>query len=145
MCSQSVSFEVFRVAKILSLHAESEILNLLHIFLHRAGHEHLSTTSSETALSILREGGIDLFIQNLMRPDINGCEFYDIMLADDLIRHIPVLIISAINPLTYPEICANVIHDLYPNHYLLMPFSPHVLVSAVNKILSESATSTAEQ
>ena len=133
------------MAKILSLHAESEILNLLHIFLRRAGHEHLSTTSSETALSILKEGGIDLFIQNLMRPDINGCEFYDIMLADGRLRHIPVLIVSAISPLTYPEICANIIQDLYPDHYLLMPFGPQVLSSTVSKILAKSATSAAEQ
>jgi DNA-binding response OmpR family regulator len=133
------------VAKILSLHAESEILNLLHIFLRRAGYEHLYTTSSETAFSILREGGVDLLIQNLMRPDINGCEFYDIMLADDLLRHTPVLIVSAINPLTYPEICSNIIHNLYPDHYLLMPFSPRVLLSMVRKALSESAMSTAER
>jgi adenylate cyclase len=130
------------VAKILSLHAESEILNLLHIFLRRAGHEHLFTTNSETALSTLREGRIDLFIQNLMRPDINGCEFYDIMLADDHLRYIPVLIVSTINPLTYPRICANIIQDLYPDHYLLLPFSQQVLSSKISKILSASATST---
>lgn len=133
------------MAKILSLHAESEILNLLDIFLHRAGFEHLSTNSSEKALSTLREGDIDLFIQNLMRSDINGCEFYDIMLADDRLRHIPVLIVSAISPLTYPEICSNIIQNLYPNHYLLMPFSSQVLISTISKILSESATSTAGQ
>jgi CheY-like chemotaxis protein len=137
---QSPSYEVPCVTKILSLHAESDILNLLHIIFERAGYEHLFTTNSETALSILQTEKIDLFIQNLMRPDINGCEFYDIMQGDKHLRHIPILIVSTINPLTYPEICSSVIKNLYPNHYLLMPFSPQVLLSAINKVLSEPAT-----
>ena len=125
------------MTKILSLHAESDILNLLQIILERAGYEHLFTTDSRTALSILQKENIDLLIQNLMRPDINGCEFYDIMQEDEHLRRIPVLITSAINPLTYPEICFRVIQDLYPAHYVLMPFSPQALVSTVNKVLSE--------
>lgn len=130
------------MAKILSLHAESEILSLLQIILERAGHKHLATTNSRTALNLLRKENIDLFIQNLMRPDINGCEFYAMMQEDKRLRYIPVLIISAINPLTYPEVCFRVIHDLYPDHYLLMPFSPHQLLSTISRILSEVATST---
>ncbi|MBN2393440.1 MAG: response regulator [Anaerolineae bacterium] len=126
------------MTKILSLHAESDILNLLHIILERAGYEHLFTTHAETALSILQSEKIDLFIQNLMRSDINGCEFYDIMQDDEKLLHIPVLIISAINPLTYPEICFRIIQNLYPDHYLLLPFSPQVLLSAINRILSKA-------
>ncbi len=130
------------MARILSLHAESEILSLLQIILERAGHEHLFTTHSRTALDILQKGNIDLFIQNLMRPDIDGCKFYAMMQEDKRLRHIPVLIISAVNPLTYPELCFHVIQDLYPKHYLLMPFSPQQLVAAASRILSETALST---
>ena len=76
-----------------------------------------------------------------MRPDINGCEFYNMMRHNNRLRNIPVLIISAINPLTYPELCYHVIHDLYPAHYLLMPFEPRVLLSTVDRILGEATTS----
>lgn len=131
------------MARILSLHAEAEILSLLHIVLERAGHEHLFTANSRAALDILKKGNIDLFIQNLMRSDINGCEFYAIMQEDDQLRHIPVLIVSAISPLTYPELCFRVIQDLYPDRYLLMPFSPQTLVSTTSRILSEVAVSAA--
>ena len=134
----SPPYEGSCLTKILSLHAETDILNLLHIILGRAGYEHLFTTNSKTALSILQTEKVDLFIQNLMRPDINGCEFYDIMQDDKELRHIPVLIVSAINPLTYPEICFRIIQNLYPDHYLLMPFSPQVLLSTINRILSEA-------
>ncbi len=130
------------MAKILSLHAEPEILSLLQTVLKRAGHEALCTTNSRTALDILRNETIDLFIQNLMRPDINGCEFYAMMQEDKQLRHIPVLITSAINPLTYPELCHRLIQDLYPHRYLLMPFSPQKLVSTTSRILSEAAIST---
>ncbi len=129
------------MARILSLHAEAQILSLLQIILERAGHEHLSTTQSRTALDILYKENIDLFIQNLMRTDINGCEFYAMMQEDKHLRNIPVLIISSINPLIYPELCFHVIRDLYPNRYLLMPFSPQQLIATTNRILSETATS----
>jgi len=91
----------------------------------------------------LRETAVDLFVQNLMRPGINGCEFYDMMQNDNHLRHIPVLIVSAINPLTYPVICSRVIRDLYPDHYLVLPFSAQALVSIVNEILSASSAPTA--
>lgn len=129
--------EVFCVTRILSLHSETEILELLHIVLKRGGYEHLSTTNPNTALTILREQNIDLLIQNLMRPNINGCVFYDIMQNDTDLRHIPVLIISTINPLSYPVECAYVIQNLYPDHYILLPFSTQVLLNTVRRILSE--------
>lgn len=133
------------MVKILSLHAESEILSLLQIILERAGYEHLYTSNSRTALDILKNQNIDFLIQNLMRPDINGCKFYDIMQEDQCLRHIPVLIVSTLNPMTYPELCFRVIRDLYPDRYLLMPFSPQKLVSTINSILSETDKSTAER
>ncbi|MGC9394713.1 MAG: response regulator [Anaerolineae bacterium] len=126
------------MTKILSLHGETDILNLLQTILARAGYEHLFTTNSETALEILQSENVDLFIQNLMRPDVNGCEFYDILQDDKKLRHIPVLIISAINPLTYPEICFHVIQNLYPDHYLFMPFSPKALLATISRILYET-------
>ena len=134
-------YGVSSVTKILSLHAETDILNLLHTILDRAGYEHLFTTNSGTALSILQSEKVDLFIQNLMRPDINGCEFYDIMLDEEELQHIPVLIVSSINPLTYPDICFRVIENLYTDHYLLMPFSPKELLSTISRILSMATPS----
>lgn len=128
------------MVKILSLHAETEILNLLHLILVRASYEHLYTTNPETALAILRHEHIDLFIQNLMRPEINGCEFYQIMQNDDKLRDMRVLIVSALNPTLIPEAYFNMIHRLYPNNYLLMPFSPQVLVKTVQRILSEPSS-----
>ena len=130
------------MAKILSLHTESEILGLLQIVFRRAGYEHLFTTNSRTALDILQKETIDLFIQNLMRSDINGCEFYAIMQEDKRLRRIPVLTISALDPIVCPEVCRHVIQDLYPNRYLLMPFSPQKLLSTTSKILSEASIST---
>ncbi|HQE92225.1 MAG TPA: hypothetical protein PLH19_06020 [Anaerolineae bacterium] len=125
------------MAKILSLHTEMEILHLLHLTLVRAGYEHLYTTDPDTALAILRSESVDLFIQNLMRPDINGCEFYQMMQNDDKLRGIRVLIISTLQPTLIPTTYFTMISNLYPHHYLLMPFSPHILVETVQRILSE--------
>ncbi len=128
------------MAKILSLHTESEILNLLHLILKRAGHEHLYTTDAQVALAILRREPIDLLIQNLMRPDINGCEFYQMLQNDAQLRNTRVLIISALNPALIPETHFNMISKLYPHNYLIMPFSPQTLLKTVQRILDEPPT-----
>ena len=131
---------MFKVTKILSLHTDPDILNLLHLILERAGYEHLYTSDTQTALSILRQEPIDLLIQNLMRPDINGCEFYEMMQNDEQLRNTPVLIISALNPTLIPETYFNMISKLYPHHYLVMPFSPQTLIKTVQSILAEPQT-----
>ncbi len=123
---------------ILSLHPEAEILKLLHLILTRAGYTHLCADDSETALAFLRHEHIDLLIQNLMRPKINGCALYQILQNDEKLRSIPVLIVTSLNPAYVPETCADLINKLYPDNYLIMPFSPQTLIKVVKNILARS-------
>jgi len=96
----------------------------LHAIIQRTGYEHSYTTRNKEALSLLRTGNIDLFTQNLMRCDTNGCEFYQLMQNSTDLKHIPVLIISNLDPIDLPQNCFESITDLYPHHYITTPFSP---------------------
>lgn len=123
--------------RILSLDAEEEILRLVNIILKRAGYEHLTTTNSNEALSILREGNIDLFTQSILRADINGCELYNIVRAEQQLQHIPILIISSLDPTNLPKPCSKIITALYPQYYITMPFSPKKLLTTIQAILAQ--------
>ena len=65
--------------RILSLNDEMGFLQITEIFLNKAGYQHLYTTDSHEALSILRQQRIDLFIQDMLRPNINGFMLYWLM------------------------------------------------------------------
>jgi DNA-binding response OmpR family regulator len=51
--------------------------------------------ASKEALSILRNEPVDLLIQDIMRPDMDGWTFYRMMKSEETLRNVPVLIATA--------------------------------------------------
>lgn len=80
--------------KILHLNDNSLFIHAARITLEPKNFDFLYTTSSEKALSILRQESIDLFIQDILRPDMNGFEFTWLMKSNKKLRDIPILILS---------------------------------------------------
>jgi two-component system phosphate regulon response regulator PhoB len=75
-----------------------DFLELCHFLLEREGYQHLYTTNADKALSILQQEPIDLFIQDIVRPTMNGFELYWLMKSKRELRDIPILIVSAWHP-----------------------------------------------
>jgi CheY-like chemotaxis protein len=84
--------------QILSLDDDPDRLKLYNLILEMEGYHHRYTTNTHDALRILRQEPIDLFIQDILRPDINGFELYWLMKSTRELRDIPILIISAWDP-----------------------------------------------
>jgi CheY-like chemotaxis protein len=84
--------------EILSLDDSPHRLELYHLVLEMEGYHHLYTTDTHNALRILRQEPIDLFTQDILRPDMNGFELYWLMKSTRKLRDIPILIISAWHP-----------------------------------------------
>jgi len=120
------------MTRILSLDDCAEIVDLLSLILTRAGYEHTGTTDNYDALSILRSEPVDLFTQDLMRPDMDGWTFCELMKSDASLRHIPMLIISAksqsIDKILGLQVC-------HVDGYLTKPFGPQELLEAIAEIL----------
>jgi CheY-like chemotaxis protein len=63
--------------QILTLNDNPIVLKLIHSLLSEVpGYQHLYTTDSYHALSISCQQPIDLLIQDILRPDMNGFELY---------------------------------------------------------------------
>jgi len=119
------------MTRILSLDDCAEIVDLISLILTRAGYDHTSTTDNYDALSILRSEPVDLFTQDLMRPDMDGWTFCELIKSDASRRHIPVLIISAQSQsVQVPglQVCR-------VDGYLTKPFGPQELLEAIAEIL----------
>lgn len=123
---------------ILSIDNEIEILKLLHVIFKRAGYQHQYTTDNQEALQLLQQQPLDLFTQNIMRPNTNGCEFYQLMRKNEKLSRIPILIITSLNPFTLPPPSEDLITNLYPQQYLTTPFLPQQLIDKVKAILTPS-------
>src|SRR5437867_2243827 len=79
---------------ILILNDEPTILELVRVLLEEAGCQVVSTTDSHQALSLLRKEPIDLFIQDIDRPDMDGLELYRRMKSEEQLRDIPILLFT---------------------------------------------------
>ncbi len=126
------------MTRILSLDDEPEMLDLLSLILALWGYEHLKTTDSFEALSILRSEPIDLFTQDFMRPDVDGWELLHRIKSDENLRDIPVLGISAGARDARAEQLKRVDLDMERDldGYLTKPFEPLELLDAIAEVLA---------
>jgi CheY-like chemotaxis protein len=84
------------MARILCLDDDEPLLELYRRILEeRGGHECLTTTDNQQALSIMRTRSIDLLTQDWNRYGMNGPEFLRVMKSDEALRNIPVLFIAS--------------------------------------------------
>jgi DNA-binding response OmpR family regulator len=126
------------MTRILSLDDSPEILKILHLFLELAGYEHLRAVESEAALSILRTEAVDMFTQDCIRPNLHGIELYKHLKADEKLRRIPVLFISAGERPEFAAECRSV----YGDDYLTKPFQLETVLSTVAALLQRRGKHT---
>ncbi len=117
--------------RILCVDDEPCALSVYKHVLEPHGYEVLTTTDSAEAMRILLTEPIDLLIQDLARPAINGFELYMMVKAHERLQNLPVVICSGYEGsrrkfLSYwPDVAA----------VLEKPFEVEHLVDVVRKAL----------
>jgi DNA-binding response OmpR family regulator len=122
----------FTVTRVLSLDDDPEMLSLLGLIFGLCGYDHMRTTNSAEALSILQLEPIDLFTQDCTRPDMHGLELYRVLKVDEDMPRIPVLFISAVRRQDFADEC----RLKHGDEYLMKPFGPRELVAVVEVVLN---------
>ncbi len=83
------------MANILSIDDDPELQDLIHCALREHGHEvHWAFTGEEGCRKALALKP-DIILLDMMLPTINGLEVLRRLKADETLRHIPVIVISA--------------------------------------------------
>jgi adenylate cyclase len=83
------------------------------------------------ALQVLRSKEFDLVLLDIMMPNVNGYEVLEKMKADGKLRHIPVIMISAVDEIDSVVRCI----ELGAEDYLSKPFNPTLLRARVGACL----------
>jgi adenylate cyclase len=100
--------------------------------LAREGYSNVVTAADgEQALELLSSKPFDLVLLDIMMPKVNGYQVLERMKADDKLRHIPVIMISAVDELDSVLHCIR----LGAEDYLPKPFNPTLLRARVGACL----------
>ena len=104
--------------------------------LARQGYAVVTAEDGRRALELLRERAIDLVLLDVMMPEMDGYEVLKRMKSDDALRHIPVLMISALDEMDSVIRCI----ELGAEDYLPKPFNPVLLQRAHRRVHGEEAS-----
>jgi class 3 adenylate cyclase len=85
------------------------------------------------ALDLLRSRPFDLVLLDIMMPEVNGYQVLEALKADERLRHVPVIMISAVDELESVIRCI----ELGAADYLPKPFNPTLLRARVGACLEK--------
>jgi adenylate cyclase len=109
--------------------------------LARQGYEVRTAPGGRAALDLLGKESVDLVLLDVMMPDLDGYAVLERMKADPGSRHIPVVMISALDEMESVVRCI----QLGAEDYLPKPFDPVLLQARVGACLEKKRLHDQEQ
>lgn len=91
----------------------------------------VTATNGREALDLLAGRRVDLVLLDVMMPELNGYEVLERLRGDEHLRHVPVIMISAVDQLESVVRCI----ELGAQDYLPKPFNPVLLRARVGACL----------
>jgi adenylate cyclase len=102
--------------------------------LRRQGYADVTTAQDgRQALELLRSRPFDLVLLDIMMPELNGYQVLEELKADERLRHVPVIMISAVDELESVIRCI----ELGAEDYLPKPFNPTLLKARIGACLEK--------
>lgn len=118
--------------KIVCIEDEPEMIDLIRLILGRRGFELIGAVGGREGLEMVRQVKPDLVLLDLMMPDMDGWEIYQHMKADQELRNIPVIIVTA-KAQSIDKVLG--LHIAKVDDYITKPFGPQELIESVNRVL----------
>jgi adenylate cyclase len=122
-----------RRARILIADDEPLNVDLLEQELELLGHATISAPDGAAALQLLAREPVDLVLLDIMMPQLDGYEVLRQIRADPELRHLPVIMISALDQLDSVLRCI----ELGAEDYLPKPFDPVLLKTRIGACLEK--------
>lgn len=116
--------------RVLIAEDEPHLVESLTFILSREGHEIATALDGEAALQSIWSEPPDLVILDVMLPKINGFEILKKVRADDRLKSLPVIVLTAKGQRQDRETADEIGADLF----LAKPFSNKVVIAAVNDL-----------
>jgi DNA-binding response OmpR family regulator len=121
--------------KVVCIEDEPEMIDLVKLILDRKGFELTGAAGGHEGLEVIRRVKPDLVLLDLMMPDMDGWEVYQQMKADETLKHIPVIVVTA-KAQSIDKVLG--LHIAKVDDYVTKPFGPQELLQSVSKVLALS-------
>ncbi len=120
--------------RVVCIEDEPEMIDLVRLILGRKGFDVIGANGGIEGLETVHRERPDLVLLDLMMPDMDGWEVYQQMKADDDLRNIPVVVVTA-KAQSIDKVLG--LHIAKVDDYITKPFSPQELLESVEKIIGE--------
>jgi CheY-like chemotaxis protein len=105
---------------------DRSLRRLLEIILERAKYDYVSAGDGREAIEALQSNRIDLVITDAFMPNMNGYELCRFMKDDGALAHIPIVLLSALDPQNEED---------QVDEFLIKPVAPEEFLACVSKYL----------
>ncbi len=120
--------------RVVCIEDEPEMIDLVRLILGRKGFNVIGANGGIEGLETVQRERPDLVLLDLMMPDMDGWEVYQQMKADDDLRNIPVIVVTA-KAQSIDKVLG--LHIAKVDDYITKPFGPQELLESVEKIIGE--------
>ncbi len=122
---------------VVSIEDEPEMIDLVKLILEQHNFEVFGAVGGEEGLEQIKQIDPDLVLLDLMMPGMDGWEVYQKMKASEMMRQIPVIIVTA-KAQSIDKVLG--LHIAKVDDYVTKPFGPKDLVESVQKVLAKRST-----
>lgn len=121
------------IPKIMVVDDDEEFTNLYTEYLKMIGFDTVAENNSSRALELAYSVKPDVFVLDLMMPAPDGFQLCRMIRADAKLRHIPIIIVTALTDLDSKMVALGA----GANDYLTKPFHIEDLKSRINALLEK--------
>lgn len=121
------------VRRVIYIEDEQEMIDLVALILGRKGYEVTGSNGGKQGLDLMRASPPDLVLLDLMMPDMDGWDVYQQMKADEQLRLIPVIVVTA-KAQNIDKVLG--LHIAKVDDYISKPFSPQELLDSIESVLA---------
>ncbi|MBN1658582.1 MAG: response regulator [Anaerolineae bacterium] len=118
--------------RVLCIEDHPEMIELIRVILEREGFEVEGAVGGREGLRALHENPPDLLLLDLMMPGIDGFEVFRQMRADETLKNVPVIAVTA-KAQSIDRVL--ILHIAGMDDYITKPFSPKELVASIARVM----------
>lgn len=122
--------------RVLCIEDHAEMIELMRLILGRQGFQVEGALGGREGLESMRENPPDLVLLDLMMPDMDGWEVYRQLKADERLKEIPVIAVTA-KAQNIDRVLG--LHIAGMDDFITKPFGPKELIASVERVLGASA------
>jgi len=136
-----VSVEEPPTARLLAVDDDDMNREMLVRRLQKIGYDVTEAATGREALNKLKEGSFDLVLLDILMPDLDGFQTLEFMKADPRLRHIPVIMLTALDDVESNVRCI----EAGAEDYVPKPFNPVILRARITASLEKKRLRDQEQ